>query len=391
MSQRAKLNQDPITARLSVIFADGAICARAEQAACDGGPVRLALFADTAPAGAPTCYLTLAPRSAPHTTPDDAPILPADSHDLAINISARRALRDAISANECAARLQAARLVALPHRAPLLTPPPRVLYHGGPLQAFLAMESLLEDCGVALTAAVTPVSSLEHLQRGGADAMVLDATKGQARALSILSALKRNPKTTSAPVLVIAAMRDKEFEIAAARRGARGIWTLQEACTPAFVDWLVHFLNAKRRADAVSCDLEALADAALVQGVRADSYRQAHLHQSLMHHNRAYLIAMPCKTQTGAPVRVNDVVSLLRRIVRSSDSVFWRPNGLLTLLIPEAGRAQADIVAERAAAMLPNAGLLGGPSLILHSTAEERPHAFAHRVDRALAAHGQIM
>lgn len=310
----------------------------------------------------------LAREADPRAFPADEKIA-LDAPSEGIRRAADRALRAAGARAELNRRLRSARKAGLAVAAPHPPNAPRVTYLGGAHPHLLALERRLTAEGVAFEAALTPVSMIERLTSHATDVVLIDARPGHDRAAMIVRTLQRGSKTRGVSAFVLDEAIASDLDRAVMQADGIGVWTFAQSAQPCVTAWVVDALARRRARLHCASIVGAVNDAAMMQSMRRDAFRDAYVSACLSETPRTSVIAAAVRPAAGGMVRVNDVVSMARRLVRNTDCVLWRPPWGVLIVAADCGPDAGACIMER----LRNVGASLGATLgrIVHVRAPQ--------------------
>ncbi len=310
---------------------------------------------------------------------------PLDAASTGLRRAADRAKRIGAERRDLARRIAAAHRVGLAFRAPHPPAAPVVVYHGGAHHGLLALERFLLKDGVRMEAALTPVSLMDRLSQETADAVMLDARPGHDRAALIVRTLQRGVRTRTIAPFVLAETHCKTLDAAVMADGGVGVWPFAELATGAMAGWIADALRRRGARRATLDILGAINDSAIMQSPRRDGFLDAYLAACLAEAARTSVIIATVRDRAETHVRIHEVITMARRLVRPVDAVFWRAPWGLMIVAPDCGPDAGACITER----LRSLGAMLGPAFgrIVHLRAPRAapPAAVMARLETLLA------
>jgi two-component system cell cycle response regulator PopA len=266
---------------VAVIIAQGGIAGAVREAvklrALNPAPLVIAAAVE---AGAP-------PSPGLDSPPGIDAVIALEAPPALIQRRLEAAVRAGLAGEELAAeRASAAELGYALSDVRLRTAPAQVLFVGRPDPLFLALEQAAGAVGARISAALTSYAAFDYLHDETYDAVVLNAAKDAAAALSLCGALRRNSSLHGLPTVLLAPDHDHETRKAAIERGATLLAAPGGAAEHLFC-WLMEDIRRERRRRLLDTALQRVRSAILDE--RAPLFPRvffaAHLHRlALAHH-----------------------------------------------------------------------------------------------------------
>lgn len=244
------------------------------------------------------------------------------------------------------------------HLAELDERPLSVLFTGGAMPQFIAMQRALSDAGADITAALTSFTAFDYLHERSFDVIVLNVLKENEPGFTIASAMRRNTRLFHVPAVML--VNPKLFEAVdeAFARGASDLVDPTESVDVA-AQRILNLAHERRRREAVKHAFESVRNPAIIDGETSlftASFFARHLARVSKKVRKSDRPLSLSVIRTTPPLGIAEPQveaarrqfgGMLRHLVRSEDLAARLEPGVFAILMPGAGQMAAEIAAKR--------------------------------------------